>query len=258
MNPIPSPSPPTPFEAERIIFEDEHYLAAYKPCHLLVHRSNLDFQTRDNLLDRIKSNYRWLAPVHRLDKPASGLVIFAKSEKAFKHLQGCFRDGSVEKKYLVLVRGHVNYPFSSIKPVRDEGGIKRRESKSSFYPLKQFECDWKIGPYITSRYSLLMCELFTGRYHQIRQHLSSSRNPVIGDKRHGDLHHNRFFKESFSNYGVYLHAYSYRFTLPDKNYELKCPFGTHWKKVFSILNQNVTNTFVAPLSFGDGEDFIYF
>lgn len=257
MNPL--PPPPTPFEEVKILFEDEHYLVAYKPCHLLVHRSNLDFYTKDSLLDRIKKPGQWLAPVHRLDKPASGLVVFAKSEIAFRHLQMCFRDGTVKKKYIVLVRGHVQFPVSCIKPVRDEGGTKHRESKTSFYPIQHFECEWAIGRYPTSRYSLLHAELFTGRYHQIRQHLSGMRNPVIGDKRHGDLHHNHFYKSRFQEHGLYLHAYSYEFDgFEDTNYKFICPLGSHWKSVISILNQNVRTLYGEPKSFGDGGDFPYF
>jgi tRNA pseudouridine65 synthase len=95
-------------EEPYILWEDDRYLACWKPNNLLVHRTNFDFgekeSLRNYLIDTLGKAH---APLHRLDKPTSGVVLFAKDKEAFKYVQEQFVGNSIEKEYVAIVRGFV-------------------------------------------------------------------------------------------------------------------------------------------------------
>ena len=218
-----------------ILYQDDDIVAIHKPAGLLVHRSWMASQesqfavqmTRDAIGQKV-------FPVHRLDKPTSGVLIFALSSEVARLLQEQFQDTytvdkssgnkSIEKEYLALVRGwpkqgewivddplkyHVD-KFS--EPDTEEG--KMQAAETHFECLQIATINEPVGRYDLARYSLVKAMPKTGRKHQIRRHLNHCNYPIVGDVNHGDRHHNHFFTEYFKQTRLYLAATQLSLTHP--------------------------------------------
>lgn len=192
-----------------VLYRDEHLIAIDKPSGLLVHRSELDrHETRfavQMLRDQI-GQHVWAA--HRLDRGTSGILLFALNADIASALGKQFEDGSIDKSYLAVVRGHppesgeINHPLTR---QRDKYEWKGERSSSEAQPaltryqrLATVELPIAIDRYPSSRYALLAVEPLSGRRHQIRRHLKHIAHPIIGDATHGKGIHNRFFAEHFN------------------------------------------------------------
>jgi 23S rRNA pseudouridine1911/1915/1917 synthase len=155
--------------------------------------------------------------VHRLDKETSGLIVVAKNELALRHLQAQFKDRTVGKQYLALVEGQVQPPTALIDAPL--GRDPRQRKKMAVIPFgssarsraAQTQYD-TITAY--DDYTLLRCELFTGRTHQIRVHLAYIGFPIVGDKVYGRRKSNIRLGRHF------LHAAVLRVRRPSDNEEL--------------------------------------
>ena len=139
----------------------------------------------------IKAKYQkpgnvFLGVVHRLDRPVSGLVVFAKTSKALSRLNNMFRDGEVHKTYWAIVKNTPPYDEGELVNwiVRNEKQNKSyaydHEVKNSKKAILRYKL---IGH--TDRYSLLEIHLLTGRHHQIRCQLSKMGCPIKGDLKYG-------------------------------------------------------------------------
>jgi tRNA pseudouridine65 synthase len=200
-----------------LLYRDDHFLAVNKPAGMLVHRSDLDrHETRFALQLARDLAGRHVYPVHRLDRPTSGVLLFALSPEAARAAADAFESDLVGKSYLAIVRGvpgeelSIDYPLREI-PDRYEG---RRESVESgpkeavtyFRRLAQAELPVPVGNYPAARYSLLQVQPRTGRRHQIRRHLKHVFHPILGDTTYGDGRHNRLFRETLGCGRLLLHA----------------------------------------------------
>jgi tRNA pseudouridine65 synthase len=140
-------------------------------------------------------------PVHRLDRPTSGVLVFALDREAAGLLGRAFEEGRVEKTYLAVVRGHPPEQLVVDHPLADpEGGAaggRPREARTVLRRLGTAELPWPVDCWPTSRYALLELRLETGRRHQIRRHLHHVSHPVIGDSTWGKAVHNRLFRQHF-------------------------------------------------------------
>ncbi|MFM1931997.1 MAG: tRNA pseudouridine(65) synthase TruC [Bacteroidota bacterium] len=223
-------------ESVEILWEDEDFMAVLKPANLIVHRSNFNFGEKDSLRDRLLDEGKGpVHPAHRLDKPTSGIVLFARHSQGARHLHQQFVSHSIAKKYLALVRGFT--PDSGLidKPLPGSDGGIPQPALTRYKKIAQTELEIPVGRYPTSRYSLLELHPETGRYHQLRLHMSHLRHPIIGDTRHGDIHHNRTFREVHLQPGLWLHATQLIFkNLSDKTIIIQHP-PTHWKSGLAQL-----------------------
>lgn len=200
--------PHTDLGFPKIIFDDSDLLIAYKPANLLVHKTNFDFGEKRNLRNWISDYLGYnVHPVHRIDKPTSGLVLFSKNKDTTNFLQEQFVQHTARKKYIALVRGYLPDDGIIEKPLSGSEGGATRACSTSFKKLCQIELPLQVGRYDSSRYSLVDIVPHTGRYHQIRLHFSHLRHPIVGDTRHGDLHHNKAFKEIYHTPYLMLHSY---------------------------------------------------
>ena len=208
-----------------IIYCDRFLVAVNKPEGLLVHRTSLDRHEtrfavqilRDQLGQRVY-------PVHRLDKPTSGVLLFALDSAVARQLAADFADRKVEKSYLAVVRGwtdaqgEIDHPLvdgpEGGSGVRQKGGDVARPALTCYRTLAQTELPVALGRYATSRYSLLDVRPQSGRRHQIRRHCKHIFHPVIGDTRYGEGRHNRLFREEFACRRMLLHARSLRIRHP--------------------------------------------
>ncbi len=208
-----------------IIFLDDHIVAVSKPAGLLVHRSNLDRHETRFALQLVRDRIgRHVYPVHRLDRPTSGVLLFALSPETARRLKETFDAGVVEKNYLAVVRGHlpvdgmIDHPLPE-EPDRLVGGLAGsdpvvRSAVTDFRRLAAAELPHGVGRYGTCRYSLAELRPRTGRRHQLRRHLKHLSHPIVGDTNYGEGRHNRLFREKFGCHRMLLHAVELSFPHP--------------------------------------------
>jgi tRNA pseudouridine65 synthase len=196
----------------RLIHVDETCAAIDKPSGLVVHRSeqSADRRTCMSLLrDRLG---RHVYPVHRLDRGASGVLIFGLDPPSARSLALAFTERRVSKSYLAVVRGWAPESGEIERPLAREPGGRSDPALTRFRSLARAEVPHAVGRYPSARYSLVAAEPHTGRTHQLRRHLAGIAHPIVGDVTHGDSRHNRFFREHFSSRRLLLHAW--RLELP--------------------------------------------
>ena len=189
----------------RIVYRDASLVAIDKPAGLLVHRTRIDRrETRFALQETRDLVGQYLYPVHRLDKSTSGLLLFALDPTSARALSAQFTAGEVEKVYVAVVRGWppeagvVDRPLTDLPDSRHrrwEG--ERQPARTAYRRLATVEFPIAVSKYPTSRYALVEARPETGKQHQIRRHLRHITHPVIGDARHGEKLHNRFFASEF-------------------------------------------------------------
>ncbi len=191
----------------RLLFEDEHYFAIDKPSGLLVHPSPIE-RRAPNAIALIREQLGIKAfTIHRLDRPTSGVLLFAKSSEAAHRMNLCFAERQVQKTYHCVCRGYVpeegviDYPLKEIlDKVADKMANPNKPAKDavSYYKrLGTVELPIPVGRYPAARYSLVEVKPKTGRKHQIRRHLKHIAHPLVGDTKHGDGRHNTLFREHF-------------------------------------------------------------
>jgi len=174
----------------RVLYEDNHLLAVYKPPGVLVQGD----QTGDpSLLEWarawVKDRYRkpgnvFLGLVHRLDRPVSGVMLFARTSKAAARLSEQFREHRVRKIYHAVVRGEIEPRSGTLKTRLSRTGTKTRVTVSSDPLGKEAELRYRTID-AQKGLSLLEIDLVTGRHHQIRVQLASLGHPVCGDRKYG-------------------------------------------------------------------------
>lgn len=211
-----------------IIYRDEYIVAINKPGGLLVHRSEIDrHETRfavQLLRDQIG---QMIYPTHRLDKPTSGVLVFALSSEIARQLGDIFSRHALTKTYVALVRGFapeqglIDHPLveelDKYTDKKARANKPAQEAVTRYATLAQIEFPFSIDKYPCTRYSLVQCTPQTGRKHQIRRHLKHISHPIIGDAKHGKGNHNRFFQQHFSCSGLMLAATELSFVHPVNN-----------------------------------------
>lgn len=191
-----------------IVYRDQYVIAIHKPAGLLVHKSPIDKRETRYAMKLLRDQIgQWVYPAHRLDKPTSGLLLFALDPETAKQLGTQFEHRLVSKRYQALVRGYtpeqgeIDHALSEIAAFKDQqakADLKEaKEAQTHYQRLAQFELPVNDGRFPTSRYSLLELRPITGRKHQIRRHLKHISHPIIGDVKYGKGPHNRLFREQY-------------------------------------------------------------
>jgi tRNA pseudouridine65 synthase len=202
-----------------ILYQDDHYVAVNKPAGLLVHRTSIDNHETCFALQMVRDQVGGrVFPVHRLDKPTSGVVVFARDSRAVEALAARFRAHEVAKRYLAIVRGYLQDEDRIEHALTNERG-RKQEATTNYRCIARAELPHAVGRYATARYSLAVISPETGRTHQIRRHMKHIFHPIIGDRKYGDDRHTRFFEEHFGSTRLLLHAAEIRFVHPFSNAE---------------------------------------
>ena len=189
-----------------ILYEDNHIIAVYKPSGVLAQG---DETGEESLLDLVKKYIKekrkkpgnvFLGLIHRLDRPVSGIMIFAKTSKGASRLSEQFRNHEVEKTYHAVVSGKMDRKkgviFSHLMKDEDKNKVFVRQSASR--DTKESELSYEVVE-SNNKFSLLKVKPLTGRSHQIRAQLSSVGHPIVGDIKYGA-------KESLPDNSIMLSA----------------------------------------------------
>ena len=175
----------------KILFEDETILAIDKPAGMIVNRAETT-RSEETVQDWIEDNFDFpLANcqilrnglVHRLDKETSGLLLIAKTQKAFEDLQKQFKERKIKKKYLALVHGKVEPVQGVIQAAISRSPFDRKKF-GVFLGGREAKTNYKVEEYYhldTENYSFLELTPTTGRTHQIRVHLKFIGHPIVAD-----------------------------------------------------------------------------
>lgn len=198
-----------------ILFRNDHLVVVHKPANMLVHRSPISSDTSFLLQILRQQLGRLVFPAHRLDRPTSGLMVFALNQGVVSRLGLAFQEGTVVKGYLAVVRGWLSEGGVIDYPLRKEGKGEEQEAISLYQPLARVEFPWHVAGFPTARYTLLRITPKSGRWHQIRRHLAHIRHPIVGDTGHGDGKHNRLFREHLGIRRLMLHASFLSFPDPE-------------------------------------------
>jgi len=198
----------------QVLFEDNHLLIVNKRAGDIVQGDKTgDKPLSEVVKEYIKSKYQkpgnvFLGVVHRLDRPTTGIVIFARTSKALERLNKMFREKEVSKTYWALVKGLPSPKKNSLvhflkkNPKNNKSSaFKRQISESKIAKLQYNTLK------ILDNYSLLEVNLETGRHHQIRCQLSTIGHPIKGDLKYG-------FNRSNKDGSIHLHARKIKFTHP--------------------------------------------
>lgn len=229
---------------EDIIFLDDSLVAINKPAGLLVHPSFLDNAETQTAMKQVRNLLgKWVYPVHRLDKPTSGILVFALSSETARLLTAAFTERSVSKEYIAVVRGHtkesetIDYPLPEIwDKMTDRESSKDKPAQqaiTSYERVATAELPFAVRPHPTARYSLLRVMPKTGRNRQIRRHLKHIFHPIVGDHKHGDNAHNRLFAEQLGCHILLLHASQISFAHPvsGQQLSLRAPISPEFSAV---------------------------
>ena len=208
----------------RIAYEDDNIIVVEKPFGLLTHgdhtekKNHLTNQVVDYLIEKGDYNPRVErtfspAPVNRLDRNTTGLVLFAKNYMALQELNRLMREKNrIRKSYMTIVSGNLKD-----KLVLRDRMVK--DSKNNRVTVVSEEEEGLLMETIVTpvfsndRYTLVQVEIITGRTHQIRAHLAKAGYPVIGDVKYGDRRVNSFVNKKFGLSTQLLHAYRLEFDL---------------------------------------------
>lgn len=207
-----------------IIYRDDYLIAINKPAGLLVHRSALDKNETNFALQELRDLVgSFVYPIHRLDKPTSGVLLFGLQRDITAQMSLLFREGEIEKKYLAVVRGFterngiIDSPLRKIIDTYGRPAYKSEEEQDAMTLYKQIatcELSVAIDKYPTSRYTLLELTPKTGRRHQLRRHMKRISHPIIGDPKYGKSKHNNYFKEHLGVKRLLLASVSLQFIHP--------------------------------------------
>lgn len=198
----------------KIIYQDAHYVAIDKPAGLLVHRSPLSAGESIFALQLLRDQINQpVYPCHRLDRPTSGVLLFALDKDSLRFTQEELANQGCEKVYQAVVRGwtgesgEIDYDLKT-----DETPHKVQSAQTSYRALAQSELPEPVGRYPSARFSLLELKPKTGRKHQLRRHMAHHRHPILGDTSHGDGVQNRFLREYCGCQRLMLRAESLSYT----------------------------------------------
>jgi tRNA pseudouridine65 synthase len=232
----------------QILYQDDYLIAVNKPAGLLVHRSRIAAQENRFAMQLLRDMIgQRVYPVHRLDKPASGVLLFALQKQTATEMVNLFASGNVEKTYLAVVRGYteesgmIDYPLKEqhdkMMDALANHDKPAQSAVTEYRRLAIVELPFAVGRYSRSRYSLISVNPLTGRKHQIRRHMKHIFHPIIGDTTHGDGKHNIMFREKLSCQQLLLHALRISFLHPCLNIPLciEAPLDDTTKSLFNRI-----------------------
>ena len=207
-----------------ILYEDNHLIAVNKKAGEIVQGDKTgDEPLSEKVKKLLKIKYKkpgnvFLGTIHRIDRPTSGIIIFAKTSKALSRMNEKFRENEIHKTYLALAYGKIN---KSIKSIRDELTYFENKKKITQKAISNIKI-------IKSNDELSYVELnpITGRKHQLRKQLLNLGNPIVGD--------DKYFLTNFRKIktrNLMLHAYKIKFMINNVKYNFKAKYNNYFEQL---------------------------
>jgi 23S rRNA pseudouridine1911/1915/1917 synthase len=199
-----------------VLYEDNHVIAINKKCGDIVQAdSSEDPPLSQFICDYIREKYQkpgnvFVGVIHRIDRPVSGVVLFARTSKGLARMNNLFKEKTIQKTYWAVVKNKPPQTSGTLKHfiIKDENIKKAKLFHKEVPGSKYCELTYElIGQ--SDNYYLLEVKPITGRFHQIRAQLSSIGCPIKGDLKYG-------FDRSNPNAGIHLHARKIEFIHPVK------------------------------------------
>ena len=224
-----------------VIYEDNHIIVVNKTSSEIVQGDKTgDIPLSESLKLWLKEKYGkpgnvFIGVAHRLDRPVSGIVVFAKTSKALTRLNNMFRDGEVKKTYWAIVKSCPKEKEATLTHylIRNEKQNKSIAYESMKPKSKEATLSYKVIAQ-SNNYSLLEVDLKTGRHHQIRCQLAKIGSPIKGDLKYG-------FNRSNPDGGISLHARCISFIHPVSkkiiNITAPVPENNLWKTFENIIEK---------------------
>lgn len=190
----------------QVLYEDNHLIIVNKRCGDIVQGDKTgDIPLSEVVKAYIKNKYQkpgavFLGVVHRLDRPTSGIVLFARTSKALERMNAQFKNRETQKTYWAVVNGHLDQPIQTLQHYL----VRNEKSNTSKAHLKEVPAS-KLASlsYRTlgqgDKFTWVEIDLHTGRHHQIRSQFSAIGHPIKGDLKYGAARSN-------PNGGIDLHA----------------------------------------------------
>jgi 23S rRNA pseudouridine1911/1915/1917 synthase len=220
---------------DRILYADNHLIAVQKLAGEIVQGD----KTGDEPLSEAVANYikvkynkpgdAFVGVIHRIDRPVSGLVLFARTSKGLSRMNELFRERNVKKTYRALVEGLLQTDSGLLEHYLSKNETQNR-SRAALKPAEGLlKCVLEYSVIQrTDRYTLIEVNPLTGRHHQIRVQLSAIGHPIKGDVKYGARRGNR-------DRSICLHAYSLAFVHPVSGSEInivaKLPGNEAWSPI---------------------------
>lgn len=212
----------SPLRQADILYEDNHLIIVNKkPGDIVQGDKTGDKPLSDKLKDFLKEKYNkpgnvFVGVIHRIDRPVSGAVAFAKTSKGLARMNQLVKDREIRKLYWALVQG---------QPEKSSGTLvhylRKNQKKNKSFPVDErvkgalrAELEYRFVA-TSNKYSLLEVELLTGRHHQIRAQLSAIGSPIKGDVKYG------FKRLNKDGSMIHLHARHLEFVHPVKKENVK-------------------------------------
>lgn len=206
-----------------VLAQGDTWIVVAKPPWMLTHRT-AETPTAPAAVQSLRNMLgRPVFPIHRLDRPASGCLLFATEAEAAGPLSAAFARG--HKRYLAFVRGDFRAEGDVVvdRPMKDDQGVLR-EARSVVR---------RLGGCPEPRCSLLLVRPESGRYHQVRRHVRDLNHPILGDGEHGDTRVNRWWREEKGLRRLGLHAFGLQ--VPDLGIDVVCPLFVDHHRLWSTL-----------------------
>lgn len=189
-----------------ILYEDDYLVAVNKPPGLASVPA-AKIPEKNTIMGQVQELYqdKGLRPyiLHRLDREASGVVLFGKFPRNRTQLEAIFESPNTKKIYFALVKGTPRPNGVITFPLEARHRDKNVPAKTTYKILKRFrDC------------CLVEAEIQTGRHHQIRKHFAKIGHPLVNDFDHGDKNFNRKFQQKYGTHFMFLHAQKFGFQHP--------------------------------------------
>ena len=228
---------PTPMDLD-IVFENNDLMIINKPSGLVVHPAPT--YLKNTLVNGLLALNIPLSDlngelrpgiVHRLDKDTSGVLIIAKNNKIHEYLKELMQKQLITRKYQALVHGTVKYDTGTIDAPIGRSNTDRKKFMVTNQNAKPALTHFKVLTRYQN-YTLLECELVTGRTHQIRVHLEYIGHPIVGDPVYSNRKNDKQKK-----YGQFLHATSLEFKLPHETINIETKLPAYFENFLTDLEE---------------------
>jgi tRNA pseudouridine65 synthase len=229
-----------------ILYQDEYLLAINKPSGLLVHRSPIDRHETRFAVQLLREQIgKFVYPIHRLDKPTSGVLLFTLDKESASIMSEQFRARETKKSYIAVVRGYIaqsgiiehalTVKLDKIADKYSETPKEAQDAITEYKRVATVELPFAVGRYEKTRYSLVKLQPLTGRKHQLRRHMKHLSHHILGDTKYGRGEHNIFIREKFDCNRMLLHACELQIKHPYTSdmLNIKAPLDEVFNSIFN-------------------------